>query len=203
MNKGLIAIVVVIIAAVFYFTQTGQETSVESSAPAPGQAIERTIGMIDDARINAADSEPGNWLAYGRTYEEQRFSPLTQINKDTVASLGLAWFKDMNTNRALEATPIVVDGRMFFTTSWSRVYSVDARTGETLWSYDPMVPGEWGRRACCDVVNRGVAVYKGRVYVGTLDGRLLALNAESGDLVWEVDTLIDRERFYTITGAPR
>ena len=91
---------------------------------------------------------------------------------------------------------------MFFST-WSKVYAVDAVSGETKWSYDPEVPGEWARKACCDVVNRGVAVYKGRVYVGTLDGRLVALDAATGAVVWEVDTLIDRTRFYTITGAPR
>ena len=115
------------------------------------------IGMIDDQRIIDADSEPGNWLSYGRTYEEQRFSPLDQISKDTVKDLGLAWFKDMGTNRALESTPIVVDGTMFLTSTWSRVYAVDAVTGEEKWFYDPQVPREWGRRACCDVVNRGVA----------------------------------------------
>ena len=161
------------------------------------------IGLIDDERIKNAESEPGNWLAYGRTYEEQRFSPLTQINKSNVADLGVAWYKDMGTNRALESTPIVVDDIMFFTTSWSRVYAVSALTGEELWFYDPKVPREWGRRACCDVVNRGVAVYKGKVYVASLDGRLIALNAATGEKVWEVDTITDRDRFYTITGAPR
>ena len=177
-------------------------------APEPAENAKETqapsaIGQIDDARINNADSEPGNWLAYGRTYEEQRFSPLKQINKDTVKDLGLAWHKDMGTNRALESTPIVVDGIMFFTSTWSRVYAINAVTGEEKWSYDPQVPREWGRRACCDVVNRGVAVYKGKVYVGSLDGRLISLDATTGEKVWEVDTIIDRDRFYTVTGAPR
>ena len=135
------------------------------------------IGLIDDARILEAESEPGNWLAHGRTYEEQRFSPLSQINKETVSDLGLVWSKDMGTNRALEATPIVVDGIMFFTSTWSRVYAVDALTGETIWTFDPKVPGEWARKACCDIVNRGVAVYNGKVYSATLDGRLFSLNA--------------------------
>jgi PQQ-dependent dehydrogenase (methanol/ethanol family) len=171
--------------------------------PAQGSAVEPTMGFIDDERIKNAASEPGNWLSFGRTYEEQRHSPLTQINKETVGQLGLAWYKDMNTNRAQEATPIVVDDTMFFSSTWSKVFAVDAITGETKWSYDPRCPGEWARKACCDVVNRGVAVYKGRVYVGTLDGRLVALDAATGSVVWEVDTLIDRTRFYTITGAPR
>jgi len=206
--RNVILIVAVAAAVLLYlFLGTGSEPAepvAESAQTAAAPAApEPTIGLIDDARINNAASEPGNWLAYGRTYEEQRFSPLTQINKDTVADLGLAWYRDMGTNRAQEATPIVVDGIMFFTSSWSRVYAMDAVTGETLWSYDPQVPGETGRRACCDVVNRGVAVYKGRVYVGSLDGRLIALDAATGTKVWEVDTIIDRDRFYTITGAPR
>jgi quinohemoprotein ethanol dehydrogenase len=161
------------------------------------------IGQIDDERIKNAESEPGNWLAYGRTYEEQRFSPLDQINRESVSELDLVWYRDMQTTRALEATPIVVDGIMFVSSSWSRVYALNAVSGEEIWSFDPKVPKQWGRRACCDVVNRGVAVYKGQVYVGTIDGRLIALNANDGEVVWEVDTLIDHDRFYTITGAPR
>ena len=177
--------------------ETGLPGTSIADAPPP------TLGLIDDARIINADSEPGNWLAHGRTYEEQRFSPFTQINRDNVSDLGLAWFRDMGTNRGQEATPIIVDGTMFVTSAWSRVYAIDAVTGDLKWSYDPEVPGEWGRRACCDVVNRGVAVYQGRVYVGSLDGRLIALDAATGVKVWEVDTLIDRDRFYSITGAPR
>ena len=180
-----------------------QEQTTTQDAAQAAASEELSVGMIDDQRIIDADDEPGNWLAYGRTYEEQRFSPLQQINKTSVKGLGLAWYKDMGTNRALEATPIVVDGMMFFTSTWSRVYAVDAVTGEEKWSYDPQVPREWGRRACCDVVNRGVAVYKGHVYFGSLDGRLISLNAQTGEKVWEVDTIIDRDRFYTVTGAPR
>ena len=128
-----------------------------------GIAGSTSIGLIDDKRILEAEKEPGNWLSYGRTYEEQRFSPLKQINKETVSELGLVWSKDMGTNRALEATPIVVDGIMFFTSTWSRVYAVDALTGETIWKFDPKVPGECARKSCCDIVNRGVAVYNGKV----------------------------------------
>jgi quinohemoprotein ethanol dehydrogenase len=160
-------------------------------------------GVITDERIRSHDDEPGAWLAHGRTYDERRFSPLTTINRDNVDSLGLAWKLDLGTKRSQESTPIVVDGVMYFSSTWSRVYAVDAVTGEVRWKYDPHVPGEWARRLCCDVVNRGVAVYQGRVYVGTLDGRLVALDAGTGEQVWEVDTLIDRDHFYSITGAPR
>lgn len=206
-NVFLIVLVIAVAVGIYIFTTspTAPEdavTAVEQPLESP-PLVQPTIGLIDDDRINNAESEPGNWLAYGRTYEEQRFSPLTQVNKDTVSGLGLAWYRDMGTNRAQEATPIVVDGILFFTSAWSRVYAMDAVTGETLWSYDPQVPGATGRRACCDVVNRGVAVYRGRVYVGSLDGRLIALDAASGTRIWEVDTIIDHDRFYTITGAPR
>jgi len=190
----------VIISFLFIWSCSNNEDLSDLNVPISGSD---SIGLINDERILEAESEPGNWLAYGRTYEEQRFSPLTKINKETVKDLGLVWSKDMGTNRALEATPIIVDGIMFFTSTWSRVYAVDALTGETLWKFDPKVPGEWARKACCDIVNRGVAVYNGKVFSASLDGRLFALNAETGEKVWEVDTIIDRTRSYTITGAPR
>lgn len=179
------------------------DSSTSSEPVQIGKDNEAIIGAIDDARINNYQSEPGNWLAHGLSYEERRFSSLTQINKDSVAQLGLAWYRDMGTNHTQEATPIVVDGIMFLTSAWSRVFAIRAKSGEVLWQYDPKVPGAWARRGCCDVVNRGVAVYQGRVYVASFDGRLIALDAATGDEIWQVDTLIDRERFYSITGAPR
>jgi quinohemoprotein ethanol dehydrogenase len=207
MNRVLAAVGVLALGVVGYLAVTSDSGVInpQDQAQMSGKSttIKPTLGFIDDERIKNAESEPGNWLAFGRTYEEQRHSPLTQINRETVGDLGLAWYKDMGTNRAQEATPIVVDGIMFFTSSWSRVYAMDAKTGEQIWMFDPEVPGEVARRACCDVVNRGVAVYKGRVYVGSLDGRLIALDAATGEEVWEVDTIIDRTRFYTVTGAPR
>ncbi len=204
MRAFILAVIAILVAVLIYFftMDTDPQQAQPTIEPETTQVVP-TIGLIDDARINNAASEPGNWLAHGRTYEELRFSPLTQINRENVAELGLAWYRDMGTNRAQEATPIVVDGIMFFTSAWSRVFAMKATTGEIVWTYDPKVPGEVGRRACCDVVNRGVAVYKGRVYVGSLDGRLIALDAATGSLVWEVNTIIDPERFYTITGAPR
>ena len=157
---------------------------------------------VDESRMLRADQEPGNWMSHGRTYSEQRFSPLKQINDQNVGQLGLAWYVDIDTPRGQEATPIVVDSVMYFSTAWSKVFAVNAATGEKLWSYDPKVPPAWAVNACCDVVNRGVAVWRGKVFVGTLDGRLVALDAATGKPVWQTLT-IDPKYRYTITGAPR
>ena len=172
------------------------------SAEAADGAAPR-IGLIDDERIKNAGSEPGNWLAYGRDYNEQRFSPLTQVNRETVSRLAPTWVDDLNSVYAQEATPIVVDGTLFVSTAFSIVHAYDAVTGERKWTYDPQVPREFLRKACCGPVNRGVAVYRGNVYVGSLDGRLIAIDATTGTKVWETNTIIDRTRNYSITGAPR
>jgi alcohol dehydrogenase (cytochrome c)/quinohemoprotein ethanol dehydrogenase len=169
-----------------------------------GKPAHRSAGPadVDTARILNADLEPGNWMTYGRTYDEQRFSPLTKINDQNAQRLGLAWSYDLDTKRGQEATPIVVDGVMYITTAWSKVKALNAKTGELIWAYDPKVRGEWGQRACCDVVNRGVAVWKGKVYFGALDGRLIALDAATGQVAWAVQTT-DPNKSQTITGAPR
>ena len=169
----------------------------EKPASAPS-----TPAAVTAARLIAADAEPGQWMSHGRTYDEQRFSPLDQIKKDNVKELGLAWFADLDTNRGQEATPIVVDGVLYVSTAWSKVKAYNAATGQPLWAYDPVVPGGWAVNACCDVVNRGVAVWDGKVFVGTIDGRLVALDAATGKLLWDVNT-IDKTKPYTITGAPR
>ena len=141
-------------------------------------------------------------MVYGRTYSEQRFSPLNKINADNVKNLGLAWYYDLDTDRGQEATPVVVDGVMYITTAWSMVKAFDAKTGKLLWDFDPKVGREILIHVCCDAVNRGVAVWKGKVYVGTIDGRLIALDAATGKPVWSVQTT-DRSKPYTITSAPR
>ena len=157
---------------------------------------------LDDATLRSADQDTGNWLMYGRTYDDHRFSPLNQINEQTVGKLGLAWSRELGTTRGLEATPLVEDGVIYTTGSWSVVYAIDAKTGEIRWTYDPKVPRESAYFICCDVVNRGVALYQGKVYVGTLDGRLIALDENSGAPVWTVSTA-DSAKPYSITGAPR
>lgn len=159
-------------------------------------------GVIDTSRLDGAASEAQNWLTYGGTYEEQRYSGLEEINAETASSLGLEWSHEFDTARGLEATPLVADGVIYTTTAWSKVHALDATTGKLLWKYDPEVPGETGFKACCDVVNRGAAIYNGKVYSGTLDGRLIALDAKTGKLLWSVVT-VDQSKPYTITGAPR
>jgi quinohemoprotein ethanol dehydrogenase len=163
-------------------------------------------GWIDNDRLMNRD--PKDWLTLGGNHQMQHYSPLNQINRENVKDLGFAWEYDASTYignvpRGLEATPIVVDGVMFTSGAWGAVYALDAKTGKELWTYKPPVDASYGRRACCDVVNRGLAVWEGNVYVGTLDGYLVCLNAESGTVVWRVDTITDRTKAYTITSPPQ
>nr|BBD50084.1 quino(hemo)protein alcohol dehydrogenase, PQQ-dependent [Haliea sp. ETY-M] len=147
----------------------------------------------------AADVE---WAQHGLTDAEERFSPLAQINTGNVAELGLDWYFDYPAARGKEATPLLIDGVLYTTGSWSNVFAHDARTGELKWFYDAQVPRDWAVHLCCDVVNRGVAHAGGRLFVGTLDGRLVSLNASDGSVHWEVQTT-DTSKPYSITGAPR
>ncbi len=173
-----------------------------TSSPDASIKASTSVDGIDDERLRNAAQEPSNWLTYGGTYSEQRFSRLDAINEANVGELGLAWSFQTGTKRGLEATPIVVDGVIYTTGTWSVVFAIDARTGKQIWRHDPKVPRSMAGRVCCDVVNRGVAIYRGRVYVGTLDGRLQALDAATGEVVWSVVT-VDQSRPYSITMAPR
>jgi len=155
----------------------------------------------DKQRLRTADADPG-WLTHGRTYAEQRFSPLREIHEGNVQELGLAWSFDLGTTRGVEATPLVVDGTLYVTGPWSVVYALDAATGALRWRFDPEVPRSHARVTCCGVVNRGVAYHRGRVFVGTLDGRLIAIDAATGESVWSAQTT-DPAEPYAITGAPR
>jgi len=157
---------------------------------------------VDEAVIRATEQAGGEWLSHGRTYAEQRFSPLKQIDASNVKSLGLAWYMDLDNTRGLEATPLFHDGVIYTSMSWSRVIAVDAASGKELWRYDPEVAKVKARTSCCDAVNRGVALWGDKVYVGTLDGRLIALDAKTGKAIWSQQTT-DPAKPYSITGAPR
>jgi quinohemoprotein ethanol dehydrogenase len=157
---------------------------------------------VDGKALLSAADDLTDWLTHGRNYDEQRFSPLDRINTGNVKNLGLAWFADLDTARGQEATPLVIDGTVYITTAWSKVKAYDAVSGQLRWEYDPKVPGEAGVRACCDVVNRGLAAWGHRLYFGTLDGRLIALDRDTGKLVWSKLT-VDRSKPFGITGAPR
>jgi quinohemoprotein ethanol dehydrogenase len=159
-------------------------------------------GAVNAKSLLEAGSNNEDWLSYGRTYDEQRFSPLDTITTENVKDLGLSWSADMDTARGQEATPLVIDGKIYITTAWSKAKAYDAVSGKLLWEYDPKVPGERGVAACCDVVNRGFAAWGDRLYMGTLDGRLVALDRATGKEVWSKVTL-DQSKPYTITGAPR
>ena len=148
------------------------------------------------------NSSPNEWLLHGRTYAEERHSPLDQINTSNVDQIGLSWSFETGTNRGHETTPIVKDGVMFITAPWSVVHALDAKTGDLLWTHDPQVERAWANNACCDVVNRGVALYENSIFFGTIDGRLISLDKDTGNENWSILT-IDKSRPYTITGAPR
>ncbi len=161
-----------------------------------------SIVACKKSNLSTAVGDAADWTMYGRTYDEQRFSPLNQINEQNVSKLGLVWSRELGTTRGLEATPLVSNGVIYTTGEWSVAYALDAKTGEILWTFDPKVPRARARTICCDVVNRGVALYNGKVYLGTLDGRLIALDAKSGNPILDVIT-VDQSKSYAITGAPR
>ena len=164
-------------------------------------------GNVNDQRIiDAQRNEPGSWLTYGQTYKEQRFSELTQINRSNIAELNLAWSKAIGDyNMRMQGTPLVVDGVMYVSNGWSVIYALNATNGEEIWRHDPEVDRSYAALACCGPAhNRGVAVYDGKVFVGTFDGRLIAVDANTGEELWDIDTWIPEGlgRF-NITGAPR
>ena len=181
----------------------GTAQSKDPAEPPSAARIRAATRGVDGAFIQANAAKTPDWPTHGLDYAETRFSRLVQIDAGNVKNLGLAWSYNLESTRGVEATPLVVDGVMYVTASWSVVHAIDARTGTRIWTFDPKVDKSLGYRACCDVVNRGVALYQGKVFVGAYDGRLIALDAATGAPVWEVDTLIDRDRPYTITGAPR
>jgi quinohemoprotein ethanol dehydrogenase len=171
-------------------------------APATPAAATPT-GKVDRERLNAIATEPGAWLTNGRDIGKTHYSPLDLINQENVSRLGFAWQLETGTVRGMEATPIVIDGVMYTSGVAGRVYALDARDGKVLWQFEPQVDLRNARSACCDLVNRGVAVWQGKVYVGTFDGMLYALDATDGKVLWKSDTIEDHARAYSVTGAPQ
>jgi quinohemoprotein ethanol dehydrogenase len=161
-----------------------------------------TLALCCAVASARAPLEAGNWVMDGRTYEAQRYSPLKRINERNVGRLGLAWFAELNTFRGVEATPLAVDGVLYNISAFNITTAYDVKTGKELWSYDPQVPREWGRYACCEPVARGLALWKRNLLIGTLDGRLISLDAATGKPQWSVQTT-DKDWPYTITGTPR
>jgi PQQ-dependent dehydrogenase (methanol/ethanol family) len=162
-----------------------------------------TLANVNTATLSQPD---GEWLNYGRDYKEQRFGPQQQINPDTIDRLGLQWSFTFPTERAMESTPLMHDGTLYVTTPWSRVFAMDARNGEPLWSFDPKVAKSHLINGCCGPINRGAALWtsedKTLVFIGSFDGRLIAIDAENGQEVWSTQTTAT-DSHYTITGAPR
>ncbi|MEO8306948.1 MAG: PQQ-dependent dehydrogenase, methanol/ethanol family [Pseudomonadota bacterium] len=165
-------------------------------------AVAATPKPVDAVRLRAADSEPGQWLMDGRNYSAQRYSTLKSIDEHTVGKLGLAWYAELDTMRGVEATPLFVDGVIYNISAWNIASAYNAKSGKRLWTYDPKVPREMGRYACCEPVARGLAFWKGKVIIATLDGRLIGLNSKNGKPIWTAQTFT-REQPYSITGAPR
>ena len=165
--------------------------------------IKAVTSRIDGAAVRANSQHSRDWPSHGLDYAETRFSRLKQIDAANVDRLGLAWSYNLESTRGVESTPLVVDGVMYVTASWSVVHAVDVRSGNRLWTFDPMVDRDSGYKGCCDVVNRGVALWQGKVFVASYDGRLIALDAATGAKLWQQDTIVNRQWSYTITGAPR
>jgi PQQ-dependent dehydrogenase (methanol/ethanol family) len=185
----VVASVAIALGVVACQTRVG---SIDGAASAPAAAAKES---------SVADTE---WAAHGRDSNEQRHSPLKQINVDTIKDLGLAWAVDMPEKGSQQSTPLVVDGIMYVTTPWSYINAYDAATGKFLWKYNPKVPREIGITSlCCGNQNRGVAYYKGKVIIATLDGRLVAVDAKKGTKVWETATFDPMKDPMSITGAPR
>src|SRR5262245_26701504 len=157
---------------------------------------------ITTAQLENAASDTSSWLSYGRDYFGQRFVRLSQISPANVARLRPAWvFATGGDNRGLQATPLVHKGVIYLSADQSRVFALDARTGERKWAYDPKIAKEVERVYCCGAINRGVALWGELVFVGTMDARLVALDKNTGSVAWEAK-VVDWRQGYSITGAP-
>jgi quinohemoprotein ethanol dehydrogenase len=171
-------------------------------ASSPPQASGPTVVDSHTMRNLDAPETMGDWLSYSRGWDENRYSPLTQINDGNVQQLGLAWFDDLETYRGVQASPLVIDGVLYNESIYNVVTAYDGKTGAKLWTYDPKVGPEWARLACCGPSARGIAAWNGKLYIGALDGRLIAIDAKTGQEVWISQTFPEGQE-YSITGAPR
>jgi quinohemoprotein ethanol dehydrogenase len=162
-----------------------------------------TVANGQSLRNPNAPANVGNWLSYSRTWDEQRYSPLTQINDGNVSQLGLAWYDDLGTYRGVQASPLVIDGVLYNESIYDVVTAYDGKTGRKLWTYDPKVDTKWARLACCGPSARGIAAWNGKIYIGALDGRVIAIDQKTGREVWSVHTFDETSAPYSITGAPR
>ncbi|KRA82831.1 PQQ-dependent dehydrogenase, methanol/ethanol family [Altererythrobacter sp. Root672] len=171
---------------------------------ANGMALSAGPAEVTGETMRNADAAAsvGDWQSYSRTWDEQRFSPLDQINAENVGRLGLAWYDDLETFRGVQASPLVIDGVLYNVSIYNIVTAYDGKTGRKLWAYDPKVGAEWARLACCGPSARGIAAWNGKIYIGALDGRLIAVDAKTGKEVWSKQTFDDKDA-YSITGAPR
>ena len=174
--------------------------SQNTEAPTKTPVETSQIPAVDAAMILAAENT--GWRTHGGSYSEQRHSPLSTVNGENVSELGLAWSYDLDSSRGIEATPIVHDGILYVTSTYNVVHAMDARTGAPIWTHDPDIDRAQAAKGCCDVVNRGVAIWGDNVYTATMDGRLIAMDAKTGAVKWDIQT-VDKSKPYTITGAPR
>ncbi len=201
--RNLFFVVTALALAVLAGCQPAEEPAATADAGAAAAVADTApAANVTSERLSNAASEPSQWMTVGGTYEERHYSPLNEVNRDTVSRLGLSWFADYDTNLSQQGTPLYIDGVIYVSTAWSKVYAYDARTGAQLWQYDPQTPKEIAIKVCCGIVNRGIAAYEGKIYLGTLDGYLVAINAKTGQEEWRKLT-VDADKQYTVTSAPR
>jgi quinohemoprotein ethanol dehydrogenase len=173
-------------------------------ALANAQSPSSSTGISSARMLNAdAPANVGEWGSYSRTWDEQRYSPLTQINDQNVNQLGLQWFDDLETYRGVQASPLVIDGVLYNVSIYNVVTAYDGKTGRKLWTYDPKVEKIWARWACCGPSARGIASWGDKIIIGALDGRLIAIDRKTGKEIWVTQTFEPNKDPYSITGAPR
>jgi quinohemoprotein ethanol dehydrogenase len=175
------------------YLQAGAAATAASSGTAGANTGAAAAGHTSDVE----------WTQHGGNPDEQRYSELAQVTVDNVKKLGLAWYADIPERGGYQSTPLVIDGVLYMTAPWSSLYAFDAKSGKQLWKVDPQAPREIaGTSICCNISNRGAAYADGKIIWGTIDGRLMAVNAKTGKKVWET-RVADPKLQYSITGAPR